>query len=70
MALESKDLDMVMDIIIPCILLVGLFIINGVILVLICRKRKNLIYENFEEIAPKGDREQEGGSESMEMGRL
>lgn len=47
MVMENKELDIITDIVVPAIIIIGLFIINGIILFFIFKKRKTIVYEQY-----------------------
>lgn len=69
---EIKPIDMVTDVYIPAIIIAVLFAVNGVILFLIFKKRKLVVYEDIaDEVVPASNNSQRADERnSIEMGSL
>lgn len=71
---KTDDIDMTTDVIIPAIIVIGLFLINGIILYFIFRKRQTVVYEEYHEVmgqeGPTTSQPLQSSAATVEAGRL
>ena len=66
---STANIDMTTDVIIPAIIVIGLFLINGIILYIIFRKRQTVVYEEYHE-GPSTSQPLQSSAAKAEAGRL
>lgn len=70
MAKEVQPIDMVTDVYIPAVIIAALFVINGIVLFFIFKKRKDIDYNDIsdEVQAPSVSHQQQHNVASVEAG--
>lgn len=75
MVMENKPIDIVTDVVIPALVIAVIFIINGIILFFIFKKRKTIVYEDVGDYdapttSPNQNADNEAAGCDIELQRL
>lgn len=69
--MSSQKADLIGDIVVPTIVVLGMFIINAIVFFVIMRKRKLIVYEDFNMYEPIGDAQATpAAAQNIEMTRM